>query len=409
MSKKPELLIPAGNMSKFEMALAYGADAVYLGGTRFGLRVLAGNFDHDELKQAVVAAHSMSRHVYVTVNLFPRDDDFAGMAEYLVYLQYIGVDAVIAADPGVVVFIKKTVPDMEIHLSTQANTMNSWAANFWHDQGVSRIILARELSLSDIERIRKSTPNSLELEVFVHGSMCMAYSGRCAISSYLTGREANRGHCTQPCRWEYHLVEEKRPGEFFRVEEDQRGLFFFNSKDLNMMPHLKALRDAGIDALKVEGRMKSEHYVAAVTAAYRREIDRLHASPDSYAPLPESLAELNKVTYRPYGTGFFFGSPGGEGQNVEKARYMKEWDYVAKVIAETDDQHTAWFEEFNPFSKTEELEVLRPGGSFEPIHILEIAGEEGEPLDEVKQPRRRVLMRCDRPVSRLCILRRKND
>ncbi|MCG8499664.1 MAG: U32 family peptidase, partial [Firmicutes bacterium] len=263
--KKCELLSPAGNPSKFEMAMAYGADAVYLGGLRFGLRVLAGNFDNDELKSAVEQAHALGRRVYVTVNLFARDDDFEGMEAYLVYLDTIGVDALIVADPGIITFVQKVVPRMEIHLSTQSNTMNTYAANFWHDQGIKRIVLARELSLDQIHKMRKETPDSLELEVFVHGSMCMAYSGRCAISSYLTGREANQGHCTQPCRWEYHLVEQKRPGEVYRIEEDERGLHFFNSKDLNMMPHLKALLETGVDGLKVEGRMKSEHYVAAVT------------------------------------------------------------------------------------------------------------------------------------------------
>ena len=282
--KKCELLAPAGNYDKFEIALAYGADSIYMGGKKFGLRTMAGNLERDELKMAVDTAHKHKKRVFVTVNIFGRDSDFGELEGYIDYLQKIKADAVIISDPGILSFVRKNAPGMEIHLSTQANTTNSYTANLWHDTGVKRVVLARELSLQEIEHIRKNTPSSLELEVFVHGSMCMAYSGRCAISSYLTSREANRGHCTQPCRWEFTLHEAKRDGELFTVEEDMGGMYFFNSKDLNMMPHLKALLNTGVDGLKIEGRMKSELYIATVTAAYRKEIDRYYGLGENYAP-----------------------------------------------------------------------------------------------------------------------------
>lgn len=407
--KQCELLAPAGNLSKFDMALRYGADSIYLGGKRFGLRVLAGNFDQDELKLAVDRAHAMGKRVYVTVNLFARDGDFEGMAEYLIYLDQIGVDALIIADVGVIQFVQKTIPNMEIHLSTQANTMNTYAANFWHDHGVKRIVLARELHLTQIEAMRKSVPDSLELEVFVHGSMCMAYSGRCAISSYLTGREANQGHCTQPCRWEYHLVEQKRPGEIYPIEEDEKGLHFFNSKDLNMMPHLKALLDTGVDSLKIEGRMKSEHYVAAVTSAYRNEIDSYYQDPANYTPDASSVGQLSRVTYRPYTTGFFFGGAHEELQNVEKAEYIKQWDYIAKVVEVTGDPNKAWVVEFNPFELGDMVEILHPDGSYGESKLVDIRDEAGEQVNRVNHPRQKVLVTFTHPVEELAILRKLRD
>ncbi len=405
--KKAELLMPAGNFDKFEIAVNYGADSVYLAGKRYGMRVMAGNLDREELKNAIDIAHSMGKRVYVTVNLFARDEDFEGLDEYINYLDEINTDAVIVADPGIIAFVQKTAPKMEIHLSTQSNTLNSYAANYWHDMGVKRIVLARELSLKQIENMRKATPQSLELEVFAHGSMCMAYSGRCAISAYLTGREANQGFCTQPCRWEFSLTESKRDGEVFHVEEeDGNGMFFFNSKDLNMLPYLKDLLDTGVDSLKIEGRMKSEHYVAAVGTAYRTEIDRYYADKNYPGPLKESLEQLDKVTYRPYTTGFNYGNPHMEGQSAKKSEYIAKWDYIAKVIKTTNDEKTAWVKEFNPFSQGEQIEALNTDGSSYPLKVISIKDEDGKELEIANQPKQTLLVEFDKSVSKLSILRK---
>ncbi|MEX1376110.1 MAG: U32 family peptidase [Eubacteriales bacterium] len=408
--KKAELLMPAGNFDKFEVAINYGADSVYLSGKRYGMRVMAGNLDEDELKKAVEIAHAVGKKVYVTVNLFARDDDFNDLDKYLEYLQFIDVDALIVADPGIIAFAKKTVPNMAIHLSTQSNTLNSYAANYWHDMGVKRIVLARELSLKQIEKIRNSTPSSLELEVFAHGSMCMAYSGRCAISTYLTGREANQGYCTQPCRWEFSLTESKRDGEVFHVEEeDANGMFFFNSKDLNMLPHIKDLLDTGIDSLKVEGRMKSELYVASVGIAYRTEIDRYYADKNYSSPLEESLEQLGKVTYRPYTTGFNYGSPHMEGQSAKKSEYISKWEYIAKVLEETENKKVAWVKEFNPFAVGDVVEALKTDGSCSDVKILSVTDEDGEKMEIVKLPKQKLLVEFDKEVSKFSILRKNTN
>lgn len=403
--KKCELLAPAGNYDKFEIALAYGADSIYMGGKKFGLRTMAGNLERDELNMAVQKAHVHGKRVFVTVNIFGRDSDFEELAGYIDYLKKIKADALIISDPGILSFVRKNAPDMEVHLSTQANTTNSYTANMWHDMGVKRVVLARELSLKEIENIRKKTPSSLELEVFVHGSMCMAYSGRCAISSYLTSREANRGHCTQPCRWEFTLQEAKREGEFFTVEEDMGGMYFFNSKDLNMMPHLKALMDTGVNGLKIEGRMKSELYIATITAAYRKEIDRYYELGDAYEPLQSSMDELYKATYRPYTTGFYFGNPEAEGQNVDKSKYVREWDYVGKVL-ETKEGGVR-LKEYNPFRINEEYEMLNPDGTSGPVTILSVTDDNGESLIEVRQPKKTVDAVLSCKSYKHSVLRRK--
>ena len=403
--KKCELLAPAGNYDKFEIALAYGADSIYMGGKKFGLRTMAGNLERDELKLAVDKAHKFGKKVFVTVNIFGRDSDFDELGDYVEYLRGIKPDALIIADPGIVSFVRRNAPELEVHLSTQANTTNSYTANMWHDMGVKRVVLARELSLSEIEHIRNNTPDSLELEVFVHGSMCMAYSGRCAISNYLTSREANRGHCSQPCRWEFTLNEAKRDGEIYTVEEDAGGMYFFNSKDLNMMPHLKALVDTGVDGLKIEGRMKSELYIATITAAYRREIDRYYELGDAYEPLQSSIDELYKATYRPYTTGFFFGNPEAEGQNVDKSQYVREWDYVGKVLKA--EGHDVTLKEYNPFCINEKYEMLHPDGTFEPVSIVSIRDDDGTELVEVKQPKKEVSATLTCNAHQYSIIRKK--
>ncbi len=402
---KVELLAPAGTYDKFEIALAYGADSIYMGGKKFGLRTLAGNFDEGQLKTAIEKAHAKGVRVYVTVNIFGRDDDFLELDEYINYLQSINVDAVIVADPGMLAFIRKNAPNLEVHLSTQANTLNSYTANMWHDMGVKRIVLARELSLKEIEVIRKKTPSSLELEVFVHGSMCMAYSGRCAISNYLTSREANRGHCSQPCRWEYTIKEGKRDGEYFTIEEDGEGMYFFNSKDLNMMPHIKPLIEAGVDGLKIEGRMKSELYISTITSAYKKEINRYYENPSNYAVEQSSIEQLYKATYRPYTTGFFFGNPEDEGQNVDKSKYVRQWDYIAKVLDVENDIVTLM--EYNPLAKNQQYEILHPDGSYETTFITSIIDDKGIERDEIKTPKQVFSAKLSSKAQRFSLLRKK--
>ncbi|MCK5128310.1 MAG: U32 family peptidase [Clostridiales bacterium] len=403
--KKCELLAPAGNFEKFEIALDYGADAIYMGGKKFGLRTMAGNLDNDELKSAIARAHAKGVRVYITVNIFGRDSDFEELEEYIIYLQEINVDAVIVADPGILSFVRQKAPNLEVHLSTQANTMNSYTANMWHDMGVKRIVLARELSLNEIATIKKKTPDSLELEVFVHGSMCMAYSGRCAISNYLTSRDANRGHCAQPCRWEYTIQEGKRDGELFTVQEDETGMYFFNSKDLNMMSHLKPLLETGVDGLKIEGRMKSELYIATITSAYKKEINSFYDNPTNYEVQQSSKDQLYKATYRPYTTGFYFGNPEEEGQNVDKSKYIRQWDYIGKVLEVKED--CIIFKEYNPFKKDETYEILHPDGSFEPVTILSIVDDKGKALDEVKSPKQVVSAKLSSTSYKNSIIRKK--
>lgn len=406
--KKCELLLPAGNFDKFMMAMHYGADSVYLGGKKYGMRVMAGNLDNEELAKAVHIAHTMGKRVYVTVNLFARDEDLEHMQEYLLYLHRIGVDAVIVADMGIVAMIGKYVPELTIHLSTQANTLNSYAANYYHDMGIKRIVLARELSLKQVSTIRQQTPDSLELEMFAHGSMCMAYSGRCAISSYLTGREANQGHCTQPCRWEFSLKESKREGEVFHVEEeDGNGMFFFNSKDLNMLPHLKDLIETGVDSIKIEGRMKSELYVASVGIAYRNEIDRYYSDPDGYTLAQENAAHLDKVTYRPYTTGFNYHNPVEEGQSATKSEYIAKWSYIGKVVDTTDDGNRVYIKEFNPFSVGDELEAMDTTGTVTIVRLLSMIDEQDQEIDIANTPKQVVCATLDKSVNKYTILRKK--
>src|SRR5690554_4163541 len=309
---KIEILAPAGNMENLKMAITYGADAVYIGGKQFGLRAFANNFTIEQMNEAVTYAHQKGKRVYVTLNIFPRNEDFSQMGDYIRALADIKIDALIISDPGILTLVKELAPELEIHLSTQANNTNWYSANFWHEQGVKRIILARELSLKEISEIRKNTPDTLELEAFVHGAMCISYSGRCLLSNVFTGRDANRGECAHPCRWKYHIVEDKRPGEYYPIFEDDRGTYIMNSKDLCMIEHIPELINAGIDGFKIEGRMKSSYYVATVVQAYRREIDDYLKDQETYMWDPERMDEIKKVSHRAFTTGFYFRKPAGE-------------------------------------------------------------------------------------------------
>jgi len=295
---KIELLAPAGSLSKLKFALIYGADAVYIGGQIFGLRASAKNFSYDEMKEGIEFAHSMNKKVYVTVNIIPHNDDLRDLPDYIKMLKDLNVDAVILSDPGTLMYVREYAPELEVHLSTQANTTNYMSANFWYRQGIKRIILARELSLKEIREIRDNAPRDLELEAFVHGAMCISYSGRCLLSNYMANRDANRGECAHPCRWKYYLVEEKRPGEYYPVFEDGKGTYFFNSKDLCMINHIPELINAGLNSLKIEGRMKSDYYVANTVMVYRKAIDEYYRDPEGFKTAPNWTIELAKPSHR---------------------------------------------------------------------------------------------------------------
>ena len=398
MDKKIELLSPAGDMERLKMSLAYGADAVYLAGSDFGMRAFAGNFTPDEMKQAVELCHSKGVSIHVTCNTMPRNDEVARLPEWLEYLQDLGVDAAIVADVGVLSLLKKHAPRVKAHISTQASISNYQAARAWYELGASRVILARELSLDEIREIRAKAPKELEIEAFVHGAMCVSYSGRCLLSNYMTGRDANRGACAQPCRYKYALVEEKRPGEYFPIGEDEGGAFIMNSRDMCMIDHIPELMEAGLDSLKIEGRAKSAYYAAVVTAAYRHAIDAAVAG----QPLdPVWRAEIDKVSHRPYSTGFYFGQPG---QYTGDARYIREWQVVAIVTA-CDSSGMATLSLRNKFAVGDPLELVGPDVAATPFTAPAMEDENGWPLTEPRTPQMVFRMQLPRPVPPLSIIR----
>ena len=377
--KKPELLAPAGDMERLQMALAYGADAVYLAGTMFGMRSFAGNFTPEELKTAVELCHSKGVRVHVTCNTMPRNDEVARLPQWLELLEEAGVTAVILADVGVLALAKQYAPHVKIHISTQASIVNHQAARAWHDLGADRVILARELSLDEIAEIRAKTPRELEIETFAHGAMCVSYSGRCLLSNYMTGRDANRGACAQPCRYQYALVEEKRPGEYFPIEEDDRGTYIMNSRDMCMIDHLPDLLAAGVDSVKIEGRAKSAYYAAIVTGAYRHGIDAALAG----VPLdPVWRDEVEKVSHRHYSTGFFYGQPG---QYTQNARYIRDWQVLA-VIQSCDETGLATASLRNKFARGDEIQLVGPSVAPVTFSAPQMADETGAPLDEPRHP-----------------------
>lgn len=407
--KKVELLAPAGNLEKLKMALIYGADAVYIGGEEYGLRAYADNFNRDQMEEGIKFAHDMGKKVYVTMNIIPHNEDLNCMPEYIRYLSKIGVDAIILSDPGVYSIVKETAPEMRIHLSTQANNTNWRSAVFWYNHGVSRIILARELSLAEIREIRNKVPKELELEIFVHGAMCISYSGRCLLSSYMAGRDSNRGFCAHPCRWKYYLVEEKRPGEYMPVYENERGTFIFNSKDLNMIEHIPEIIGTGVTSLKIEGRMKSSFYVATVVRAYREAIDAYYADPDSYEFKKEWLDEISKVSHREYTTGFYLGRPAAEAQVYHTSSYIREYDFVGMVLDYNPATGIAVVEQRNRMIEGDEIEVVNPGRkNFFVQKIRDMKNADGEPIDAAPHPQMIITMPMDEPVEKYAMLRRKS-
>ncbi len=405
---KVELLAPAGNLEKLKMAIIYGADSVYLGGEEFGLRASAGNFGMDELKEGISFAHSRGKRVYVTMNIIPHNEDFDGMPEYIRQVRDLGADAVIFSDPGIFDLLRQEAPDMELHLSTQANNTNWRSAAFWHRQGVKRIILARELSLNEIREIRQNIPKELELEMFVHGAMCISYSGRCLLSNYMAGRDANRGLCAHPCRWKYHLVEEKRPGEYMPVYENERGTYIFNSKDLCLIDRLPEIIESGVTSLKIEGRMKSSYYVATIVKAYREALDAYDADPEKYVFKDAWLDEMSKASHREYTTGFFEGKPSGREQIYESSSYIREYDFVGLVTAYDSAAGVATIEQRNRFVIGDELEVVGPKGSFGIHRVTSMKNEDGEDIDAAPHPQMTVYMPME-PVEPYTMLRRKGE
>ena len=402
--KKPELLAPAGNMEKLKMALLYGADAVYLGGKAFGLRAFGGNFTNEELQEAVDFAHKLGKKIYVTVNIFPHNSDFAKLPAYLTFLNEIKVDAILVADLGVFTLAKEYAPDVELHISTQANNTNWAAVNAWAELGASRVVLAREMSLEEIKEIREKC--SVELEMFVHGAMCISYSGRCLMSNYFTGRDANRGSCAQPCRWNYALVEEKRPGQYFPVLEDERGTYIFNSKDMCLLPYLPDVIASGVDSLKIEGRMKSVHYAASVVKAYREAIDSYFAAPEQFEVKKEWVEELDKVSHRAYTTGFYYGRPTEKDQIYGTSSYTQTSDFVGLVLDYDEKTGFATVEQRNNMKVGQEIEIFQPHLAGYRQILQEMYNDEGEAIQVAPHPQQIVKIRMDKPVEPYGILRR---
>lgn len=403
-TKKPELLAPAGTLEKMKMAILYGADAVYLGGKVFGLRALGGNFTENELQEAVAFAHARGKRVYVTVNVYPHDSDLSELPAYVRFLAEIGVDALLVADLGVFTIARETVPHLPLHVSTQANTVNAAAVRAWNALGAKRVVLARELSLAEIAAIRKNV--SVELEMFVHGAMCISMSGRCLLSAYLTGRDANRGACAQPCRWRYALTEEKRPGQYFPIEEDAQGTYIMNSKDLCLLPHLADVIEAGVDSLKIEGRMKSVHYVASVTKAYRQAIDAYWRDPASFTVEPAWTDELDKVSHRPYTTGFALHPTSADDQIYSSSSYEQTSEFIGLV--RDYDAATGWatIEQRNCMRVGEEIELFQPTMQGFRQTLTAMVDETGTVIERAPHPQQIVRIHMEQPVEPYAIVRR---
>ena len=398
MRKKPEILAPAGDMERLQMAVLYGADAVYLAGTDFGMRAFAGNFTQEELRQAVRFAHSHGVRTYCTINTMPRNDEVSRLPDHLELLNDVGVDAVIAADLGAFTLAGKHAPNCRRHVSTQASVCNYETARAWYDLGASRVVLARELSLEEIRTIREKIPAELELETFVHGAMCVSYSGRCLLSNYMTGRDASRGACAQPCRYQYALMEEKRPGEYFPIEEDAQGSYILNSRDMCMIDHLDDLCDAGVSSLKIEGRAKSAYYAAIVTGAYRHCLDDAAAG----KPLdPVWRDEVEHVSHRPYATGFYYGHPG---QYYDNSRYIREWQVVA-LVTECDEEGNATLSLRNKFRTGDTVELVGPDLRPFSMTVPEMTDQEGQLLDEPRTPQMIFHMKLPKAVPPFTLVR----
>lgn len=401
-----ELLSPCGDFERLKLALKFGADAVYLAGEMFGMRTNPSNFSADELKKAVELAHSLGKKVYLTCNTLPRNEEIEKLPEFLKYAQDIGIDAFIIADIGVMALAKKYAPNVDIHMSTQVGIVNYQTANALYEMGAKRIVTARELSLDEIKTIRDKTPNDLEIEVFVHGAMCMSFSGRCILSDYMTHRDANRGDCAQPCRWKYHLVEETRPGQYFPINEEKNGTYIFNSRDLCMIEHIPELVDAGVDSFKIEGRAKSEYYTAIVTYAYHNAIDEYLKNPtDDFKPSQWILDEMEKMSHREYTTGFNFG-PIENGQITDTGGYIRNWDVCALFKDYSNGRLIV--SQRNRFFEGDELEVVEPGKKPYKLVVEDLYNlDDDEKVEVANKATDTYSFKCDKPVSSDAIFRRQ--
>ena len=404
--KKPELLVPAGNLEALKVAVVFGADAVYIGGEAYGLRAKAKNFSMEDMAEGIAFAHKHGAKAYVTANILAHNQDLEGVREYFTELKALEPDALIISDPGVFTLAREVCPEIEVHISTQANNSNYGTFRFWHGLGAKRAVAARELSLEEIAGIRKSIPEEMEIEAFVHGAMCISYSGRCLLSNYFTGRDANQGACTHPCRWKYAVVEETRPGENLPVYENDRGTFLFNSRDLCMIGHIPELVEAGIDSLKVEGRMKTALYVATVARTYRKAIDDYFISREVYASnMPWYLEQIAQCTYRLFTTGFFFGKPDGEAQIYGESTYVKESTYLGMVEGENDDG-LYQIRQKNKFSVGEVIEAMKPDGENIPLTVRGIWDAEGNPMESAPHPKQVLYVDVGQKLAKYDILRR---
>ena len=404
--RKRELLIPAGSLDVLKTAVIYGADAVYIGGEAFGLRAKAKNFTTEDMKEGIAFAQERGVKVYVTANILAHNEDLAGVEQYFEELREIRPDALIISDPGVFAIARRILPDMEIHISTQANNTNYETFLFWYGLGAKRVVTARELSLEEIRQIRDRIPEDMEIESFIHGAMCISYSGRCLLSNYFVGRDANQGACTHPCRWKYSVVEETRPGEYLPVYENERGTFIFNSKDLCMIEHIPEMIEAGIDSFKIEGRMKTALYVATVARTYRKAIDDYLESPEKYRENMEWYkAEIGKCTYREFTTGFYFHKPESDAQIYDSNTYVKNYTYIG-TVEEVCGDDSFLMEQKNKFSVGESIEIMKPDGRNIPVSVEEICDEEGVQMESAPHPKQRLKVRLSVSPEPYDILRR---
>ena len=403
--KKVELLAPAGDLEKLKIAFVYGADAVYIGGEIFGMRSAAKNFSKEDMIEGVNFAHERGKKVFVTCNIIPRSEDLEVLRDYLLELQEIGVDAVIVSDPGVFKIVRETIPNMEVHISTQASTTNYTAANFWYNQGAQRIVTARELSFAETKEIRDHIPEDMDIEAFVHGAMCMSYSGKCTISNYTTGRDANKGACAQSCRWKYTLMEENN-GEYTQVIDDIDPDFFFNTKDLCMIEYIPQIFESGITSLKIEGRMKTAYYVATTVRAYRMAIDEYYKDPENWKFNPVWLEELKKGSHRDYSTGFYFDRPSDKAHNYESASYIRNYDFVG-IVRDYDAENDLYIvEQRNKMNVLDKVEVIGPYKETMFATIEEMYNEDGEPIESAPHARQIVKLKLDIKVDKNYMLRK---
>lgn len=407
--KQVELLAPAGDLDKLKTAIDYGADAVFMAGEEFGLRTASKNFSNDQILEAVKYVHERDKKLYITMNIIAHEVDFERLDDYVEFLDHAGVDGVIVADPGIFMRIKQKAPNLEQHISTQASITNAETVNFWYQLGARRVVLARELSIDEIRNIRANIADDMELEVFVHGAMCISYSGRCLLSNYFTHRDANHGDCAQSCRWKYRLVEETRPGEYYPIEENERGTFIFNSKDLCLIEYIDQLVDAGVASLKIEGRVKTQFYVATVVRAYRIALDAYEKGEYTDDLKQYLLEEVKKASYRDFTTGFFLGKPTDVDQNYDSSAYIRGYDFLGTVLDYDETSGKATIEQRNKFVIGDEVEVFGPYKDFHKFTITEIEDEDGQGIEMANKAKQIVKIKVDKKIFKGDMLRRKVD